>query len=71
MAAIDNAELERYCQFRSASGTPGGCSRDRSIEKAIWPKTGTTEKMRFLALLGSVGTVVSDRLTELGGEVSP
>jgi len=71
MAAIDNAELERYCQHRSVSGTPGGKSRDYSIERAIYPKTGTTEKMRFLALLGNVGSVVSARLTELGGEVSP
>lgn len=71
MAAIDNAQLERYCQFRSISGSPGGKSRDYAIEKAIWPETGVTAKMKFLALLGSVGTTVSTRLTELGGEVSP
>lgn len=73
MAALANPRLERYCQNRAVSGSPGGKSKRFSIWAAISPETSTTEWERFLNLLGdpTAAASVSARLAELGGETSP
>ena len=73
MAALTNPRLERYCQNRAISGTPGGKSKTYSIWAAISPETGTTEHQRFLNLLGdpTAAANVATRVGELGGETVP
>lgn len=73
MAALTNPRLERYCQNRSVSGTPGGKSKTYSIWAAISPETSTTEFERFLNFLGdaTAAASVTTRLTELGGQTVP
>ena len=73
MAALTNPRLERYCQNRAVAGSPGGKSKTYSIWAAISPETGSTERERFLNLLGdpTVSTNVTTRLGELGGETVP
>ena len=70
---IADARLERYCQNRAISGTPGGRSNTSAIYATISPETGTTEHMRFLAFLGdaTAAASVATRLGELGGETVP
>lgn len=73
MAALANLRLERYCQNRAVSGTPGGKSKTFSIWQAISPETSTTEFERFRNLLGdsAAAASVTARLAELGGETVP
>ncbi len=71
MAALTNARLERYCQNRAVSGSPGGKSKTFAIYAAIAPETGTTEYNLMLSLIGNQATILNARLAELGGETAP